>query len=86
MVKNAVKGLFRAASNLFSSVDNSSEPFFERFMDSVSQFRAKCREFEYRDIIAWIRKITQKQIQPIDPSNESKELVESPPQATPISS
>jgi hypothetical protein len=75
-VAQTVAGFFRAASNLFGPSEDSSEGWYERFLDSISRFRARIGEFDYRDLVAWVGRARQQKVQVQPLSAESQEMIE----------
>lgn len=71
-VTQTVASFFRMASNLFGPSSESSESWYERFMDFVSRLRARIREFETRDFVDWILRARQQnvQVQPLSPQTQ----------------
>jgi hypothetical protein len=64
-VKQKISNLFRAASNLFGGLGNSSEGWLERFLNLLREFRRRCQEFDYREIVSWFRRSRHIQVQPL---------------------
>lgn len=64
-ISSVVGGLFRSASNLFGKVTNDSEGWFSKMMEKISNFGAKLRDFDYRDILSWFKKSNQVQPEPV---------------------
>jgi hypothetical protein len=64
-VKEKVANLFRAASNLFGGIGNSSEGWFARVLDRITGLGRRLGEFDYRDLGSWFRRSRQIQVQPL---------------------
>jgi hypothetical protein len=72
-VAQSVAGFFRAASNLFGPSEES-DSWSERLTDAFARLRARIREFDYRDVVAWFGRARQQKVQ-VQPS-DSQELAE----------